>query len=76
MVRNDSGSIQFGDRRAVIADGQRRATVRFEQRPNRVLGSLELPVLKVDFYFQGYTGNQIKRFNDKFELSFLRMGGG
>lgn len=75
VLEQEGGSVERTDSQLTIIDGARRATVRFARRPDRRLASLSLPVLKVDIRFEGYTGNEIKRFSDKFDLTFLRMGG-
>jgi len=75
VLEQEGGSVEQDDSQVTISNGARRAVVRFSRQPDRRLGSLILPVLKVDMRFEGYTGNEIKRFSDKFDLTFMRMGG-
>ena len=75
VLEQEGGSVERHDSQLTVTDGARRAVVRFAQQPDRRLGSLTLPVLEVDIRFENYTGSEIKRFSDKFDLTFLRMGG-
>lgn len=76
MMKDQPGSVEWDRSKCVITSGSGQVTAHFTPRPDRVIGSLSLPVLKVVFRFQGYTGNAIQRFSDRFDMHFLRMGGG
>ncbi|MGA8261958.1 MAG: hypothetical protein WB783_17230 [Arenicellales bacterium] len=75
VLEQEGGSVERDESQLTLINGARRAVVRFARKPDRRLGALTLPVLEVDIRFENYTGNEIKRFSDKFDLTFLRMGG-
>lgn len=59
----------------VVTDGIRSAFISCEQHPDRRLGSLILPVLRIDIELFGYNSEQSQSFITLFDRSFLRMGG-
>lgn len=59
-----------------IMDGGRRATIQYRTLPTRTLGSLKLPRLRVDIGMSGFSHASAQDFIDRFDRSFLRMGGG
>lgn len=75
VLEHEGGTVTHDRSQVAVNNGSRGLTLRFRPRPSRKLGALTLPVLKVDLRFEGYSGTQIKRFSDRFDLAFLRMGG-
>ena len=73
--KHTSSTITWRDHEATVISGASRAVIGVSKRPDRKLGSLTLPVLKVDFRLTGYTGNDVRNFHAAFDRSFLRMGG-
>lgn len=72
----EGGVESAGNGGFAVVDGPRRVSITCREQPDRVLGSLRLPVLRVDFDFDGYSGSQVRAFIDRFDRSFLRMGAG
>jgi len=51
------------------------AEISIEAQENRRIGSLSLPVSRIDIAFYDFTAQQYKAFTEHFNLAFLRMGG-
>ena len=66
VVANDS---------VIIEEGQRRLLISLEDERERIIGSLRLPVVTVNFVFRGYAKDEIERFMERFMLYFHRGGG-
>lgn len=49
--------------------------ITFSEQSDRIIGSLIIPRLFVNFHFINYTQEQYKQFFKKFDLSFQRGGG-
>jgi len=59
-----------------ILDGnRRRIIIKAESAGSRVLGTLELPVLRVSFAFTGYTTDEVDGFLAGFDRILHRGGG-
>lgn len=59
-----------------ILDGNRRSIIiKVESAGSRVLGTLELPVLRVSFAFAGYTTDEVEEFLAGFDRTLHRGGG-
>lgn len=64
------------NRCAKLIDGKSVVTVNFSKAADRQLGSLTLPVVKVEIRFDGYTDGEVIEFITCFDRAVLRMGGG
>ena len=58
-----------------IEEGTRRLLISLENQRERVIGSLRLPILTVNFEFRGYASDEVERFMERFMLYFHRGGG-
>lgn len=64
------GRFEFHD------DESRRIELDVTPVQDKELGSLELPMLQVDFVFEGYEAEEVERIMDHFDTYTLRVGGG
>ena len=67
---------QNGRTKVQVVDGPRRTTIQYRELPNRTVGSLALPRLRVDIGMSGFSHASAQTFIEKFDHAFLRMGGG
>jgi hypothetical protein len=63
-----------GDRVTIAADGGQ-IVITLTDQPARALGSLRLPVLAVEFRFEGFTPDTVAAFMTRFDRHFQRGGG-
>jgi hypothetical protein len=63
----DGVSILEGNRRSIV--------IKVASAGSRVLGTLELPVLRVSFAFTGYTTDEVEGFLAGFDRTLHRGGG-
>lgn len=61
--------------RITVRDGAREVTIDLVYEGNRHLGSLDLPMTRVDFEFNGYIEEEVSAFMDRLSLHTLRLGG-
>ena len=61
-----------GRHKLTSADGAVR--IACTRQPDRYLGSLPIPVLKVEFDFSGFDRKRVDAFMQKFDRAYLKMG--
>jgi hypothetical protein len=63
------------DRRAVIADGDRRLVITLSETTERRIALMVLPVTHVTFAYSGYSPAEAKAFQTHIDLRYQRGGG-
>jgi hypothetical protein len=66
---------QVSGNRVTVKDGDRRVEIALTDEGERHLGSLDLPMERIDFEFIGYTQEEIDAFMERFDQHTLRAGG-
>jgi hypothetical protein len=61
--------------KAIVGEGDRRVEIQFMDEGVRDLGSLRLPMGKIDFEFLGYTQDEVNTFMHHFDVCTQRGGG-
>jgi hypothetical protein len=61
--------------KVTVKDGDRRVEIALTDEGERHLGSLDLPMERIDFEFIGYTQEEIDAFMERFDQHTLREGG-
>jgi len=64
------------DNRVIVYDKNRTVNITVYDEPIRKLGSLELPMEKISFEFDGYSQDDANEFMETYQLHSLRCGGG
>lgn len=62
------------DDRIVVRDGSKHVTIDLASEPHRNLGSLDLPMTRVEFAFDGFTDAEVDQFMLQLE-SHMAPGG-
>ena len=57
------------------ADRDRRLTIALSPEAHRRLGKLSIPLTTLRFEFNGYTGDEVEQFMERFDRHFHRGGG-
>lgn len=60
----------------VVRDAGRRLVIHLVYEGDRKLGSLELPMVRVDYDFVGYTAEEADDFMKHLSQHLMRIGGG
>jgi hypothetical protein len=66
---------QVAGNKVTVKDGDRRVEITLTDEGERHLGSLNLPMERIDFEFIGYTQEEIDAFMERFDQHTLREGG-
>ena len=64
------------DNQVLVHDGTRQIRIKVHDEPIRHLGSLDLPMEKIVFVFDGYTEDEADQFMRDFRTHTFRAGGG
>lgn len=64
------------DNQVIVHDADRQVRITVHDEPIRHLGSLDLPMEKVEFEFDGYTNTQADDFMAEYRKHTFRAGGG
>lgn len=64
------------DEHVIVHDGDRQIRIAIHDEPVRHLGSLNLPMERIEMSFEGYTDAEADAFLDEFREHILRCGGG
>ena len=60
--------------RVTARDQNRRLEITMIEEETRELGSLRLPMERIDFDFNGYTDEEVEAFMTRFDRHTLRLG--
>lgn len=63
------------DNQVIVHDGERQIRITVHDQPIRHLGSLDLPMEKLDFEFDGYSEAQAEFFMREYRKHACRAGG-
>ena len=66
---------EISDNKVTVKDGDRRVEIALTDEGERHLGSLDLPMERIDFEFIGYTQKEVDAFMERFDQQTLREGG-
>ena len=58
-----------------LEEGSRNVRVELHEQPNRQLGSLDLPMERVRFEFDGYSEDEADDFMERYRTASMRTGG-
>ena len=64
------------ENQVIVHDDNRTVNITVHDQPVRKLGSLKLPMEKVEFEFDGFTESDADTFMEKYREHTLRSGGG
>jgi len=64
------------DNRVIVYDEDRKVNITVDEEPVRKLGSLELPMEKISFEFDGFSEVAVDEFMKTYREHNLRCGGG
>lgn len=59
----------------ILAQDGRRVRISLAAQAERVIASVRLPTILVEFHFAGYTRGEVEQFMKRFDLYFHRGGG-
>jgi len=72
----DNRPFEVIDNRVIVYDEDRTVNITVHDEPIRKLGSLELPMEKIQFEFNGYSDAAADKFMDIYREHNMRCGGG
>ena len=71
-----SGSVQKVEDNAIhLSEGSKSVRVELHEQPDRQLGSLDLPMERIRFEFDGYSEAEADDFMERYRTAAMRTGG-